>query len=195
MSSKPFSRLTILACALAATLPLFAASAVANELDLNLSPILSVDDSILLAQADAEASTALYAADPRVSQEKSLLSGKRIHQYLGFGSLLFAGLAAVTATDSEGGAQVSSSKKNLHRAMGLTAAALGGAAIANGFYVHQDDFNLDNGWLDPDNMHVLLAIAGTLGYAIAVSTKGKGIHAGAGAGGAALMGLGIVLEW
>ncbi len=196
MFSLSFSRLALMGCTMAAVLVLSAGKATAKDIDLNISPVVSMNDSILLAQADTEGSGAMYdASESLVTKEKSLLSGKRVHQYLGLGSLLFAGIAAGLAPDTEGRVQVSASRRNLHRAMGITAAALGGAAIANGFYVHGDDFNLDNGWSDPDNLHVLLAIAGTLGYAAAIATKGKGAHAAAGAGGAALMGLGIVLEW
>jgi len=185
----------MLSCAVAATLSLFSVAAHAAEPDLSLSPVISMEDSILLAQADAEANGGYEVSDPRVSKEKGLFTGKRIHQYLGFGSLAFAIAAAAAAPETEGAIKPSRSKVNTHRALGITAAALGGAAIANGFYVHGDDFNLDNGWMDPDNMHVLLAILGTAGYVTALATNGKGVHAAAGASGAALMGLGIALEW
>lgn len=195
MTSPVFSRSAFLACAVAASVTLFSVSARAADPDLNISPVISMEESIQLAQADAEANGGYEASDPRVSKEKSLFTGKRFHQYLGFGSLAFAIAAAAAAPETEGAVRPSQSRINTHRALGITAAALGGAAIANGFYVHGDDFNLDNGWLDPDNMHVLLAILGTAGYVAALATNGKGAHAAAGASGAALMGLGIALEW
>ena len=181
--------------AVAATLSLLAATAHAAEPDLRLSPVISVEESILLAQSDAEANGGYSASEQLVAKEKGLFTGKRIHQYLGLGSLAFAAAAAAAAPETEGGIKPSKTKVNTHKALGMTAAALGGAAIANGFYVHGDDFNLDNGWLDPDNLHVLMTIAGTLGYVAALATNGKGGHAAAGAGGAALMGVGIFLEW
>lgn len=196
-SPLSFSRLAFLALAMAVTLPLSAGRAVAADIaatDLHFAP-LSIEDSIMLAQADATTnSDTAYEAAP-VTKEKGFLSGKRIHQYLGLGSLAFAIAAAAAAPETEGAIPPSPSKKRTHKALGITAAALGGAAIANGFYVHGDDFNLDNGWTDPDNLHVLLTVLGTLGYAAAIATNGKGAHAAAGAGGAALMTLGIALEW
>jgi len=185
------------AFAIATILPLFAANAATNGLKLESHPPFSIQDSIMLAQADAERNgTATYSeTDPRISKQKRWLSGERVHKYLGFGSLLFAGAAGLSRPESEGNVRASSSKVNLHRALGITAAALGGAAIANGFYVHGDDFNLKNGWTDPDNLHVLLTIAGTLAYTAALATNGKGMHAAAGIGGFALMETGVLFEW
>jgi len=196
-SPHSLSRLRFLTLAIVATLPLLAGRAMAADIavtDLQFAP-LSIEDSIMLAQADATTANNETAYEAPVTKEKSFLSGKRIHQYLGLGSFAFAIAAAAAAPETEGAIPPSPSKKRTHKALGITAAALGGAAIANGFYVHGDDFNLDNGWTDPDNLHVLMTVLGTLGYAAAIATNGKGAHAAAGAGGAALMGVGIFLEW
>jgi hypothetical protein len=131
--------------------------------------------------------------------EEPFFTANKMHMYLGLGSLLSAGLAAVTAPDYEGltpaQRSVAQQDKGFHHYAGITAAALGGAAIASGFMFHWDDVSLENGLLDPDNLHMLLGILGTAGYALAVSQAPGGSHSGAGAAGAAAMLVGIYLTW
>ncbi|MFQ5518416.1 MAG: hypothetical protein ACE5E3_00300 [Mariprofundus sp.] len=181
---------------LSSMLSLMATSASANELDLDISPVLYSDDAFLLAQSDTSPSEYNYTSgDAQVSREKPFLTNNRIHQILGLGSMAFAIAAGIAGPENENGVRASSSKVTMHKALGITAAALGGAAIANGFYIHADDFKLSNGLMDPDNLHVMLTVLGTAGFIAALATNGKGIHATAGIGGAAVMAAGIVLEW
>lgn len=133
--------------------------------------------------------------------EESYFTANKMHMYLGLGSLLAAGLTGLTAPDSEGGATTQSSKNSSHAYFAYTAAALGGAAIVSGLWQHWDDVHLDNGIMDPDNLHMILAILGTAGYIYAISAAPKVIggptngHAAAGMAGAVLMIPAIAFEW
>jgi len=140
---------------------------------------------------------------PQASFEESYFTANKMHMYLGLGSLIAAGLAGVTAPDSEGTvvATQQSSTNTTHYYLATAAAALGGAAVVSGLILHLDDIQMDNGLMDPDTLHMVLGILGTAGYAYAISKAPKIIggpsngHAAAGMAGAALMATGIVLEW
>jgi hypothetical protein len=74
------------------------------------------------------------------------------------------------------------------------------ATVATGLYAHWDDFHLEDGWSDPDNLHVLLAATGAalMAYAIDKSmnqSEGQVSHAGMAELGAVGMVLAIKLTW
>lgn len=117
------------------------------------------------------------------AEEAPWYGRNNMHKYLGLGSLALAGLAAV-APKEKGGA---------HEQFANGAAALGGAAIATGFYAHGND--LDYTWSDPDTRHALYGILGTLGYLVAVARGGEGGHAAAGALGAVSMIAAVRITW
>lgn len=122
------------------------------------------------------------------------LTGNKLHQYLGIGSLLAAGLAAVSAPESEDGGSTNDSK-GFHHYAGWTAAGLAGAAVGTGLVFHLDDIRLRNGFLDPDNLHALLGILATTAYFVAVTSAPDTSHAGMGVAGAAAMLISIKLAW
>jgi hypothetical protein len=123
------------------------------------------------------------AAEGTQAEEAPWYGRNNMHKYLGLGSLALAGLS-VLAPKEKGGA---------HEQLANGAAALGGAAIATGFYAHGDD--IDYTWSDPDTRHAVYGILGTLGYLIAVSRGGEGGHAAAGALGAVSMVAAIKIIW
>ncbi|MDQ6961252.1 MAG: hypothetical protein Q9M28_01795 [Mariprofundaceae bacterium] len=135
--------------------------------------------------------------------QESWFTGNKAHMYLGLGSLLAAGVAGMTAPDSEGAVVVPNqpSTSTTHAYAAKAAAALGGAAVVSGLWYHFEDITLDDGIMDPDMLHMLLGIAGTAAYVYAISKAPKVIggppagHAAAGIAGAGLMFTGIVLEW
>jgi len=133
--------------------------------------------------------------------EESYFTANKMHMYLGLGSIVAAGLTAVTAPGgSEGGTTVPTNAKNTaHAYLATTAAALGGAAVVSGLLLHFDDIETDV--MDPDTLHMVLTMLGTAGYVYAISkapkftgTGGNG-HAAAGIAGAAFMATGIYFEW
>lgn len=144
---------------------------------------------LLLAQAgtaDAGSGKArgrLTAPDGGKAEDAPWYGRNNMHKYMGLGSLALAGLSAL-APKEKGGA---------HEQFAKGAAALGGAAIATGFYAHGSD--LDYTWNDPDSRHALYGILGTLGYLVAVARGGEGGHAAAGALGAVSMIAAIKVTW
>ena len=162
-----------------------------------------LDSPLVLADAAAgargAASTGAEApAGAEAEFSPPLFSANKLHQYLGIGSLLFAGMAALTPPDDDedgGGGGNNNTDDGFHHNAAVTAAVLGGLAVATGFLFHHDDIGPSYGIGDPDNLHMLLGLAGTLGYAVAVSEAPDEAHAAAGIIGLASMGLAIKLEW
>jgi len=135
--------------------------------------------------------------------QESYFTANKMHMYLGLGSMIAAGLTAVTAPDGPEGAVVTTTKSpstnTAHYYFANAAAALGGAAVVSGLLLHFDDLETDV--MDPDTLHMVLTILGTAGYVYAISKAPKWIggpsngHASAGIAGAALMATGIYFEW
>jgi hypothetical protein len=74
------------------------------------------------------------------------------------------------------------------------------ATVASGLIVHWDDFNLEDGWEDPDNLHVVLGVTGAalLAYAVNKSmnaSTGQVSHAGIAELGALGMLVAVKLTW
>jgi len=137
---------------------------------------------------------------PDAPFEEPMFTGNKMHMYLGLGSIAAAAITGVTAPDSEGGATTKTNAKNTtHAYAAQAAAALGGAAIVSGLFLHLDDIEMDG--MDPDTLHMILTTLGTAAYVYAISkapkTTGVGGngHAAAGIAGAALMATGIAFEW
>jgi len=112
----------------------------------------------------------------------------KVHKYLGYSTILLAGVAAVT-----------SSTKSLHYGAAYATTGTALATCFTGYYEYRDRFDLENGFLDEDNLHILLGTLGTLGVATAVAIADSGennSHAGIGiAGGASMMVSIIVIKW
>ncbi|OIO66256.1 MAG: hypothetical protein CO186_09495 [Zetaproteobacteria bacterium CG_4_9_14_3_um_filter_49_83] len=171
--------------------------------DLDLYPQIDYSKTIQLAHNDAgehSAAVGAMAASTEEPFEEPFMDGDKLHGYLGAASLLTALLTAATAPDSENPAlRGQPIKKGFHHYAGLTAAALGGAAVLSGFIQHTED--LEPSLLDPDTAHMLLGVLATSAYAYAVSKgpkkygMGSGGHAAAGIAGASMMGMAIYLEF
>ncbi len=170
------------------------------------SPLLSpvsryLASPLVLASATVQAPSATENETPASPSDAEfsppLFSANKLHQYLGIGSLLFAGMAALTPPDDDEDESGGSSNGNdgFHHNAAVTAAALGGLAVVTGFLFHHDDIGPRYGIGDPDNLHMLLGLAGTLGYVAAVSAAPDESHAAAGILGLASMALAIKIEW
>ena len=169
------------------------------------SPYTNGSKSYMLALNDAavapkQTSVAAPVAQP-AEFEPSMFSGSKVHQYLGLGTLALVAATVVAPkppevedrapTQAELDAQDSSTHAKLARAAGAMAAA----TVASGLLTHWDDFHMEDGWTDPDNMHVLLGTAGALAMLYAVSKAPGGGHAGAGMAGGAAMVVAVKLTW
>jgi hypothetical protein len=76
---------------------------------------------------------------------------------------------------------------------------LAAATIITGLIYHWNDFSTEDGWTDPDNMHVMLGVAGALTMAYAVQKSRQSdvqvSHAFPAELGALAMAVGIRLTW
>lgn len=142
------------------------------------------DDRPQLASAGSNATPEQKRAEAAKEKTEALWYGRNtVHKYLGLGSISAAALSMISPK-KEGG---------VHERFAEAAALLGGAAVATGFYAHNDDLSYE--WKDPDTRHAAYGALGTLGFALAVSRGGKGGHAGLGALGAVSMIAAIKITW
>jgi len=123
------------------------------------------------------------------------ITGNKLHQYLGIGSLVAAGLAAFSAPGDDEGGSGDGEGGGFHHTAGWTAAILGGAAVGTGLVFHLDDIRLRDGFLDPDNLHALLGIMATAAYFAAVNKAPGSGHGSMGELGAVAMLVSIKLAW
>ena len=111
-----------------------------------------------------------------------------MHKYLGFSTLLLAGIAAV-----------SSSNRSVHYGSAYAATGTALATCWTGYIEYSDRFNLDEGVISEDNLHIIIGVLGTIGFAtaVAIADSGEGSsHSGIGGASAASMLISvIVIKW
>lgn len=161
--------------------------------------------SYMLALNDADVAQKQTSAAASVTQatefEPPMFSGSNAHKYLGLGTLalVVATALAPKPPETEGRAptqaELDAQKSSNHAKLGRAAATLAAATVTTGLLAHWDDFHLEDGWTDPDNMHALLGTAGALAMLYAVSKAPGGGHAGMGMAGGVAMGAAIKLTW
>lgn len=135
--------------------------------------------------------------------EPATFSGSNAHKYLGLGTIVFAALTGASAPGEgcEGGGctQQPRETNGTHAKLARTTVALAAATVATGLVAHWDDFHLEDGITDPDNLHALLGTAGMLTMAYAVSKAADPYnsngHAGKAIAGAAMMAVAIKITW
>ncbi|MDX8389761.1 MAG: hypothetical protein R8M38_04640 [Mariprofundaceae bacterium] len=177
-------------------------------LHLNLEHVVNEPASatMMLAANDMEISgdrAVRQAMLPDSHFKAPMMTENELHMYLGLGSLLAAGLAAMTVPERESGKPLADSQLvGFHHKAAWTATFLGVGAVATGFLTHSDEL-FEEGLFDTDNVHTLLGILGTLGYYLAVKDASSGLddytvgtdHATAGILGAVAMTGAIVITW
>ena len=134
------------------------------ELDINNIELLAPSAPIA---ANSKKSSTYRSTVPNIPDSafaKPGLTENNIHQYLGMASMALGALAGISAPDSADPDLLNS----VHFKAAKGAWQLGAAAVGTGLYSHWEDFHLADGLFDRDNLHVLLGIAGTLGYYLAV---------------------------
>ena len=142
---------------------------------------------------------------PDSAFEKPAITANQTHMYLGLASMAMGGLAGLTADSVSKDNGTAYLKTNVHVVAAKAAWQLGALAIGTGLWAHWDDFHLEDGLLDRDNLHVLLGTLGVIGYYMAVSsavndynTNNGSVrtdHASYGIFGGATMITGIALTW
>jgi hypothetical protein len=182
-----------------------------NPLDLRLpaSKYYSKEaKSFMLAENDTSISKTksnTAAVTPAAEFEPKLITGKSIHQYLGLGTIALAGLTMITkpgeACEHNCSAVVQQPREvnGTHAQFAKATVAMAEAAIISGLITHWDDFSLEDGWTDPDNLHVLLGVTGAALMAYAVEKSATSStpvsHAGLAELGALGMLFAIKLTW
>jgi hypothetical protein len=163
--------------------------------------------SFLLAENEAAASKSektIVAAKPAAEFEPKLLTGKKLHQYLGLGTLALAGMTTLTAPgdgcEAQNCAQNSRPVNGTHAEFAKATAVMAIATVVSGLIIHWDDFNFEDGWKDPDNQHVVLGVSGAALLAFAVNksmnvSSGQVSHAGMAELGALAMLVAVKLTW
>lgn len=158
----------------------------------------------MLALNDADVAQKQVTATP-VTQatefKPPMFSGSNAHKYMGLGTLALVVATALAPKPAEyehtapTQAQLDAQKSSTHAKLGRAAATMAAATVTSGLLAHWDDFHVEDGWTDPDNMHALLGTAGALAMLYAVSKAPGGGHAGVGMAGGVAMGVAVKLTW
>jgi hypothetical protein len=134
--------------------------------------------------------------------EPSWLTGGKAHQYLGLGTIVLAGLTAATAPEGceeNCSANTPRETNGTHAKLAKATVALAAATITSGVLAHWDDFHLEDGITDPDNLHVLLGVTGAalMAYAVnkSMNSSTEVSHAGIAEMGALGMVAAIKITW
>lgn len=179
--------------------------ALADETDFTLpklsDPYLS-QTPLQLAALDAPSEHAAPAA-VQPAFEPPLITPGHLHEWLGVATVAAAAATFLTHTDAckEPGCDTLAPRdtQGTHAQLGRATAALALATVTSGLLVHWDDFHLEDGWKDPDNLHVLLGVTGAalMAYAINKSARSDTTvsHAGMAEAGALGMMLAIKMTW
>lgn len=178
------------------------------DFNLPASPYFTSEvKSFVLAENEVSAPKAksnTAAVAPAAEFDPPLLSGSNTHKYLGLATIGLAGLTMVTAPgegcEKNCAPNVPRDVNGPHAQLAKATVAMAAATIVSGLITHWDDFSLEDGWTDPDNLHILLGVAGAgvMAYAVqksAAVTTGTVSHAGMAELGALGMIAAIKLTW
>lgn len=190
---------------------LVASAAQAQDSSLNLPAQTYVQNagSFMLAANEADVlvkkESAPVVSAPKEPYEPPLLSGSNTHLALGLATIVAAGLTGMTAPEEGcehncGPTPVARDVNGTHAKLAYATVALATATIASGLITHWDDFHLEDGITDPDNLHVLLGVTGAAMMAVATANSakvktGQASHAGLAMAGAAGMIVAIKMTW
>ncbi|PCI03583.1 MAG: hypothetical protein COB79_00595 [Zetaproteobacteria bacterium] len=168
--------------------------------DLNLNVEL-LDSSLWVADNRQPTSTTVVPNIPDSAFKKPMFTENDLHMYLGLASMALGVLTAVSADGASGDPDL---LNTVHYKASKGAWQLGAAAVGTGLWAHWDDFHLEDGLLDRDNLHVILGTLGVIGYYLAVKDavdeyNSLGFpsedHSNAGMLGGAAMLTAIVITW
>lgn len=156
--------------------------------------------------ADNAANNLAATAPAKPTFQEPWLTLNKTHKYLGVSTIL-AALATMLTAPGEAceqncpppSQQPPRNRTGTHAKLARATVGLATATIFTGVLAHWDDIHWNNGITDPDNLHALLGITGTVLMAKAVNkSAGSTVpvsHAGQAELGALLMAIGIKLEW
>lgn len=160
---------------------------------------LAENDSVVMVKNQQEGESVVQPAE----FEPPLLTGGNVHKYLGIATVVAAAGTFLThfhtCQNPACPPQPPRQTNGLHATLGKATAALALATVASGLLTHWDDFDMEDGLTDPDNMHVILGVTGAalMAYAINKSaTSNTPVnHAALAELGALSMVMAIKLAW
>jgi hypothetical protein len=151
------------------------------------------EGDVLKGQADAA---------PVAEFKPPVISGRKVHQYLGLSTVAFAGLTILAAPEDEEGVSQTQPRQTsgtTHTRLARATAALAVATVMTGLIYHWNDIHWEDPFTDPDKMHARLAAAGALMMLYAVNKSAHSSeptsHAGIAELGAVSMLAAIKLTW
>jgi hypothetical protein len=176
-----------------------------NSRSFNSAAYLLAANEADIVQGRAGAASAFTAPlTPAAEFKPPLISGRKIHQYLGLGTVMLAGLTVMAAPD-QGSDQSAPSQQprqtsgTTHTRLARATAAMAAATVMAGLVVHWNDIHWEDPFTDPDKMHARLGAAGALLMIYAVNKSAHSTvptsHAGIAELGAVAMVVAIKLTW
>lgn len=137
------------------------------------------------AMSDGSASKARQTTPRRHSSWDDLSTW---HKYLGYGTVLMAGVTAAT-----------NSQESFHESAAYVTAAGALSTLLTGYLAHGHRFDMSQGLFSRDNLHIALGTLGAvvLTTAVAIADDGEeGSHSGLGVAGGVMMTLGVIdIKW
>ncbi|MDD2929078.1 MAG: hypothetical protein PHY50_04560 [Sideroxydans sp.] len=164
--------------------------------------MLAANDSVMA----TEKSPSVTAPAAQAEFEESWLTGGKAHMVLGLATIATALATGATAPGEgcedacpPGYVPPPRETDGTHAKLAKLTTALAVATVATGLYYHWDDFHLEDGLTDPDNLHVILGVTGAalMAYATAKSAGSTTpvSHAGMGMAGAYGMIAAVKIAW
>lgn len=201
--NHPYKKIVASLCLALACNASFAAD---STLDLSLPAASASPKSFMLASNDSAAMPASVASTaPKAEFSEPWMSGDKLHQYMGWTTLALVAGAALTASEGCEGAACATANAQprqttgTHASFGKAAAFMAAATVTSGLIDHWDDFHMEDGFTDPDNLHAMLGTAGALMmmYAVNKSANSKVpvSHGGIAELGGVAMAVAVKLTW
>jgi len=200
--NHPYKKIVASLCFALACNTAFAAD---SALDLSLPAATASPKSFMLASNDT-LPTGVTTAAPKAEFSEPWMSGDKLHQYMGWTTLALVAATAFSAPGEgcEGAACANQpvqprQTNGAHAKLAKAAAFMAAATVTSGLIDHWDDFHMEDGFTDPDNLHAMLGTAGALMMMYAVNKSANSSvpvsHAGIAELGGVAMAVAVKLTW
>ncbi|MGZ8256443.1 MAG: hypothetical protein ACXW1C_01425 [Gallionella sp.] len=200
--NHPYKKIVASLCFALACNTSFAAD---STLDLSVPASSAAPKSFMLASNEAMPAGVAPAA-PQAEFSEPWMSGDKLHQYMGWTTLALVAATAFSAPGEgcEGAACANQpvqprQTNGAHAKLAKAAAFMAAATVTSGLIDHWDDFHIEDGFTDPDNLHAILGTAGALMMMYAVNKSANSSvpvsHAGIAELGGVAMAVAVKLTW
>lgn len=202
--NHPYKKIVASLCLALACNTSFAAD---STLDLSLPAASATPKSFMLAANDTPVmSVSPTSTTPKAEFSEPWMSGDKLHQYMGWTTLALVAATAFSAPGEgcEGAACANQpvqprQTNGTHAKLAKAAAFMAAATVTSGLIDHWDDFHMEDGFTDPDNLHAMLGTAGALMMMYAVNKSANSTvpvsHAGIAELGGVAMAVAVKLTW